>query len=233
MKTGYASSLSGTYGSASEAELELTARRRNNLFALGDWADAELETTAPLKGKIRARDRRQTRHGSKQKKPIVVIEQEVRPATNNSVVASREHRALTLSSVPSYGSIGAIDVKPPPHSTTRGNEASSFVDEAQSLLTSSHDASSQPLTRARKHIILAMIILKVFILATSACGAYMTGNKRLPCTKGILFAATSSMAIATVFTMLIARRTLAEALLAGLVEFSFGFALVVEIDDFM
>jgi hypothetical protein len=96
-----------------------------------------------------------------------------------------------------------------------------------------------------------MIILKVFILATSAYGAYMTGNKRLPCTKGILFAATSSMAISTVFTMLIARRTLAEALLAGLIEFSFGFgtciprpvlqhetdfvtlALVVEIDDFM
>jgi hypothetical protein len=106
MKTGYASSLSGTYGSASEAEVELTAHRRNNLFALGDWANAELETTAPLKGKIRARDRRQTRHGSKQKKPIVVIEQEVRPVTKNSVVALREHRALTLSSVPSYDSIG-------------------------------------------------------------------------------------------------------------------------------
>jgi hypothetical protein len=100
-------------------------------------------------------------------------------------------------------------------------------------------------------MILAMVVLKVFILATSAYGAYLTGNKRLPCTKGILFAAASSMATLTVLTMLIARRALAEALLAGLIEFVFGFgmciprpvlqqeadlmvvALVVEIDDFM
>lgn len=145
---------------------------------------------------------------------------------------------------------GARDINAHPHSTARGNEASSLVDEAQSLLTSPHDASSQPLTRARNLIIFAMVVLKVFILATSAYGAYLTGNERLPCTKGILFAAASSMAILTVLTMLIARRALAEALLAGLIEFVFGFgmcipssvlqqeadmalALVVEIDDFM
>jgi len=105
MRTGYASSLSAAYGSASEAEMEHTALRRNNLTALGHWADADLETTPPLKGRVRAKDRRQTRYRLKQKKPVVVIEQEVRP-TEGTVVESPEQHAFTLSTVPSYGSIG-------------------------------------------------------------------------------------------------------------------------------
>jgi hypothetical protein len=64
------------------------------------------ETEASIKGKVRARDRRQTRHGSRQKKPIVVIDQEMHPVKVGSVAASRKHRALTLSSMASYGSIG-------------------------------------------------------------------------------------------------------------------------------
>jgi len=125
-------------------------------------------------------------------------------------------------------------------------EASSFTEEG----IASRSNEAQPLTHARKHTVGALIVLKVFILIIAAYGAYLTGEKRLPCTKGILFAATSSMAILTVLTMLVAKRALIEALLAGLIEFVFGFgtcsfpilqrttdpvtlALVVEIDDFM
>lgn len=93
------------------------------------------------------------------------------------------------------------------------------------MLPALHEPHYQPLTPTRKSIIVGLMLLKVFILVIAAYGAYLTGSKRLPCTKGILFAATSSMAIMTVFAMLAGKRSLAEALLAGLVEFVFGFGM--------
>lgn len=75
LESGYTSSVSGNNGSASEAEVEHGALRRNSLFAIGDWADPQLNSSRPLKGTIRAKERVQTRGTSKRKKPIVVIEQ--------------------------------------------------------------------------------------------------------------------------------------------------------------
>jgi hypothetical protein len=78
VKTRDSSSLSGTHGSASEAEVELQAVRRNNLIAMGDWADTELGSAQPLRGGARAKERQQIRRPPRRKKPIVVIEQHER-----------------------------------------------------------------------------------------------------------------------------------------------------------
>jgi hypothetical protein len=78
LRTGYSSSLSGTHGSASEAEVECTTLQRDDLLAIGGWADSELEASRPLKGTVRAKERQQPRRKHKCKKPIVVIEQDDR-----------------------------------------------------------------------------------------------------------------------------------------------------------
>jgi hypothetical protein len=67
----------------------------------------------------------------------------------------------------------------------------------------------------------------------SAFGAHTTGKARKSSTKVIVFTATALLSCLTVLAMLIARRAPSEALLAGLLEFSFGFALLIELDDFM
>ena len=105
LKTGYASSLSVTHGSASEAEVERRALRRNNLFALGEWADTTLEPSRPLKCTVRARDRQQSRRKSKQKKPLVVIRQDGRDHGS-----SEERDGLIVTTAPSYGSTGKLSV---------------------------------------------------------------------------------------------------------------------------
>ncbi|KAH7396955.1 hypothetical protein DE146DRAFT_585943, partial [Phaeosphaeria sp. MPI-PUGE-AT-0046c] len=78
-KTAYSSSLSATVGSASEAEREDTLLRRDDLLAIGDWAYIQQDSTRPLKGSGRAKERQQPRRKNKYKKPIVVIEQDKRP----------------------------------------------------------------------------------------------------------------------------------------------------------
>jgi hypothetical protein len=75
---GYCSSLSGTHGSASEVEVNCTTLRRDNLLAMGDWVDSELDTSRPLRGAARAKERQQPHRKLKHKKPIVVIEQDHR-----------------------------------------------------------------------------------------------------------------------------------------------------------
>lgn len=79
VKSGYSSSLSGAHGSASEAEVNQRTSRRDNLMGLGDWAETLPDSTRILKGSVRARERQQLRRKAKNKKPIVVIEQESRP----------------------------------------------------------------------------------------------------------------------------------------------------------
>ena len=103
LKAGYASSLSVAYGSASEVEAERKALRRDNLIALGDWADTELEPGRALRGMVRAREPRPNRRKQKQKKPIVVIEQAGRLQINGRDHAWREERGLMLVTAPSYG----------------------------------------------------------------------------------------------------------------------------------
>ena len=108
-----------------------------------------------------------------------------------------------------------------------------LAEEGQPQSHLSQCTDSKPLSRARVQVLSGLIVLKVLTLALSAYGAYLTGRARMSCTKCIVFAATALLALFTVLAMLIARRALSEALLAGLIEFVFGFALVVELDDFM
>ncbi|OAL06337.1 hypothetical protein IQ06DRAFT_78024 [Phaeosphaeriaceae sp. SRC1lsM3a] len=78
LKTESSSSLSGTHGSASEAELDERLLRKGNLLAMGDWANTQQDSTRPLKGDARAKERQQHSRKNKNKKPIVVIEQDNR-----------------------------------------------------------------------------------------------------------------------------------------------------------
>jgi hypothetical protein len=78
LNTGYSSSLSGTHGSASEAEVNSTTLRRDSLLAMGGWAASELDLPRPLRGAARAKERQQLHRKLKHKKPIVIIEQDHR-----------------------------------------------------------------------------------------------------------------------------------------------------------
>jgi hypothetical protein len=55
----------------------------------------------------------------------------------------------------------------------------------------------------------------------------------MACTKGIIFAASVLMSCFTILAIVVARHALQTALLAGLLEFLVGFALVVEVHEFM
>jgi hypothetical protein len=85
MKSGYTSSLSVTYGSASEAEAERGALRRFSLTDMGHWANTNSEPTRPLKGSARAKEHQQARRMSKHKKPVVIIEQNVCAQQNGRI----------------------------------------------------------------------------------------------------------------------------------------------------
>jgi hypothetical protein len=78
LNTGYSSSLSGTHGSASEAEVNCTTLRRDKLLAMCDWVDSELDISRPLRGTARAKECQQPHPKLKHKNPIVVIEQDHR-----------------------------------------------------------------------------------------------------------------------------------------------------------
>jgi hypothetical protein len=86
LKTGYCSSLSGTHGSASEAEAERSFLRRNHLLAVGDWADTALESSQTLRGIARAKERQQPHRKPRHKKPTVVIVQSDRAGRHVDVV---------------------------------------------------------------------------------------------------------------------------------------------------
>jgi hypothetical protein len=121
------------------------------------------------------------------------------------------------------------------HRTPKYDEdAVRLAEEGQRSNTTSHiEAETKSLSHTRVYTVVALVIVMLLTVAFSAFGAHTTGKARLPYTKVIVFIASASVACLTVITMLIARRALSEALLAGLLVFSFGFALLVELDDFM
>lgn len=73
--TFYSSSLSGTNGSASEAEFEQRDACRHNLSAMGQWADDGTTITSTLKGGARAKGRKKRLAQEGQKKPEVALTQ--------------------------------------------------------------------------------------------------------------------------------------------------------------
>lgn len=75
--------------------------------------------------------------------------------------------------------------------------------------------------------------MMILTISLSFFGAHYTGKGRIACTKGIVFGATVLLACFTLLAMMVARRAVYEALLAGLLETVIGFTLLFELDDFM
>jgi hypothetical protein len=108
------------------------------------------------------------------------------------------------------------------------------AEEGQRSTTTPHiKAKTKSLSETRVYTVFGLVVVMLLTVAFSAFGAHTTGKARLSYTKVIVFIASALVACLTVIAMLMARRSLSEALLAGLLEFSFGFALLVELDDFM
>ncbi|KAF2830328.1 hypothetical protein CC86DRAFT_160030 [Ophiobolus disseminans] len=231
VKSGYASSLSVTYGSASEAEVERRALCKDTLIALGDWADTELEHARPLKGVTRAKPRQQSRRMSKQKKPVIVIEQHDHAHVAGRASGRGGERGPMFTTAPTYGSTDARYLRH--RSPKQDDDPVRLAEEGRSLTVTQQLAESKPLSHARVYMLAGLIIMKMLTIVLSAYAAFLTGRTRMSCTKGIVFSSTVLLSTLTVLAMLISKRALSEALLAGLIEFVFGFALVVELDDFM
>lgn len=88
-------------------------------------------------------------------------------------------------------------------------------------------------SRARVNAIIGFCVLIVLTFALSFLAAYHNGKNHVAHTKGIIFSAAVLISIWTILGMILAKRTLQEALLAGLFEFIIGFALVTEMPNFM
>jgi hypothetical protein len=114
-------------------------------------------------------------------------------------------------------------------------DAVRLAEEGQCSPTTPHriEAKVKSLPRTRVYAVVGLVAVMLLTIVLSAFGAHTTGKARLQYTKVIVFIASALVSCLTVVAMLIARRALSEALLAGLLEFSFGFALLVELDDFM
>ena len=93
--------------------------------------------------------------------------------------------------------------------------------------------NTHQLSRARLNLIIGLCVLILLTFALSTFAAHHTGKGRPACTKGIIFSATILISACTILAMTLARRALQEALLAGLLQFVIGFALVIEIREFM
>jgi hypothetical protein len=113
------------------------------------------------------------------------------------------------------------------------DDISGLADEGRSHIELTQREASQSLSRARVSILVGIFMVQLVTIVLSAYGAYITGTTRVYCVKGIVFAATAMTAVFTVLAMLVAKRSLSEALLVGLVEFVFSFAVMVELDNLM
>lgn len=69
----YASSVSATQGSGSEADVE----QQHALVGIGDWAGDGAVVNRTLKGSTRARKRQRVGRRLKQKKPVVIVQHRV------------------------------------------------------------------------------------------------------------------------------------------------------------
>jgi hypothetical protein len=108
-----------------------------------------------------------------------------------------------------------------------------LAEEGQSSPVETHNIDTKPLSRTRLYAVAALVSVMLLTVVLSAFGAHTTGRARMSSTKVIVFTATALLSSLTVLAMVIARRAPSEALLAGLLEFIFGFALLIELDEFM
>ncbi|KAF1969538.1 hypothetical protein BU23DRAFT_236731 [Bimuria novae-zelandiae CBS 107.79] len=211
----YASSLSATHGSGSEAEAE----QDNALFGVGDQFEGNT-----LKGSARARKRLRVNNIAKPKKVPLIIHYG-RPVQ----VSSGEDLDPVIQQSSQRSSKETKYLRP--RRLKKSDGCSVVPDEER--VSSADESNPRHFSRARRNVIVGLFTLIVLTFALSIFAAHHTGKSRLACTKGIIFSATVLISICTILAMSLARRALQEALLAGLLEFTIGFALVLEIRGFM
>ena len=233
----YASSVSATHGSGSEAEAELEALRDSALVGVGDWS-----ADPPLKGSARARKRPRVNRRPKHKKPVVIIQQEGTGSASSgdegpAVAKQVARRNGKGTQHPRALSLQLSLVSEAKYLRQRRHQAEHdqlhLAEEGRVSEASASTPPAKPLSRARLHVLVGLVVAIVLTFALSTFAAHHTGKGRMACTKAIIFAATVLLSCFTVLAMVVARRALQEALLAGLLESLVGFALVVEIHDFM
>ncbi|KAF2449624.1 hypothetical protein P171DRAFT_196736 [Karstenula rhodostoma CBS 690.94] len=210
----YASSLSATHGSGSEAEAE----QDNVLFGVGDQFES-----STLRGAARARKRPRANRVSRPKKVPLVIHYNgpVHASSGEDLDPVIEHSSRCSSKETKY--LRTRKVK-------KSDDV--FADEER-VSPSDERNPARRFSRARLNVVIVLCVFIALTLALSVFAAHHTGKGRLACTKGIIFSATVLISMCTVLIMILARQALQEALLAGLLEFVIGFALVIEIRDFM
>jgi hypothetical protein len=196
----------------------------NVLIGVGDWA-AEAGTRT-LKGSARARRRPRPTRRPKHKKPVIVIQQDgTGSACDKDTVPVAQH--VTRSNGKKAEYLRHRRIMPVRDQLELAEEGR--ISEALMF----RPCPPEPLSRTRFYVLISLVIAIALIFSLFTFAAHYTGKGRLNCTKGLIFAGTVLISCFTVLSMVVARRTLQEALLAGLLEFLVGFALVVEIHDFM
>ena len=217
----YESSLSATHGSASEAEAE----KEQDFVGIGGWTG-----DAPLKGTSRARKRRQqTNRRSKQKKPVVIIQH-----NDPSSTSPKEGECSAVENITRRSSKETKYLRRRP--TKFEHEDNLTLAEEGRIMPSSEEvglAPHPPLSRTRRNVLVGLCVAAILTFIGSTYGAHHTGRAQMAHTKSIIFSATVILSFLTVVAMVVAKRSLQEALLAGLFESLIGFVLVVEIREFM
>ena len=241
----YASSLSATHGSGSEAE----AGQRDALIGIGDWTGDDPVTARPLKGAARARKRQRANRSSRPKKPVIIIQHQVPGHTSSA----EDESLATATITPSHakGALSCLLVVCRLSYTTaetryfRRRSVKAHKDRLGlaeeghvSLRAESDKPVCAPLSRVRVYMLVGLLVAIGLTLALSTFAAHYTaahhvGKGRMAHTKVIVFTATVAISAFSVLAMVVARRALQEALLAGLLQCLVGFALVVEIGDFL
>ncbi|KAF2130494.1 hypothetical protein P153DRAFT_430690 [Dothidotthia symphoricarpi CBS 119687] len=220
------SSLSATHGSGSEAEASDRAVREHALLAMGDWiANEDVAPVLPLKGTARAKQRTSNSLRHKHKKPVIDQVGLGRLSGNDSDGAGETR-------VPQPHDRENICLQHHVHNQDH-NQLRLAEEGHQSDTATTASLPCEPLTGTRLYVLIVIIVTITLAIASSALGAYYTGKDRMVYTKAIIFAATVFTTLLTVLALIVARRALHEALLAGLLGFIIGSMFLVELDDFM
>ncbi|KAF2110749.1 hypothetical protein BDV96DRAFT_603811 [Lophiotrema nucula] len=250
----YTSSVSATQGSGSDTEREVI--REANLFEIGGQFDEGHKLRTPPR--YRSKRPQFGKRPKQAKKPPVVIHQTVPPhdvaltqaidddgAASSSdddevdeevhlaaeQATSRDGRAKRYLSYRPLHRRSKIEVV-----STQPSLADIEEGRAEEILTSTASTPRRklkPIKGARFWLLIATIAAIIFTLMFSIIGAHFTGKHRMRCTKGLIYMATVLISTFTVIAMVLARRAVLEALLAGLLELVTGFVLVLEVHEFM
>ncbi|ORY14649.1 hypothetical protein BCR34DRAFT_585622 [Clohesyomyces aquaticus] len=216
----YSSSASATHGSGSDSERERT--QHDELFALGSQFHDETRRT--LRGPARSVRLPPAPRQHRSKKPAV-----------NPVVLHQEPHAIASSSEDERPvlKVPRRDGREIKYRRKYRDQSYFATDAARRKQASPSKISKAGLSDARVYTLVALVFATLLTFALCVWAAHFTGKGRMQCTKGIIFAATVLISLLTILAMITARRQLQEALLAALLEASFGITLVMVIHEFM